>query len=242
LIDSNLEWILEDVIRKNYREGLFVGELPGHWSEDDVVDYAMSKFHLKQSSMATGRMGLFDAEQRSMPEWAKGLIKKIDILTEVLPDHLARIRKAAKTKKPKGEDLDTEEEKQLKEPEKYPYLKDEEEKPSIYPKPYREHKKYPYEAVGKGTVSFFPRGKETKQEFIDRVTQNSNASEEQAEDLWNKNGGSVRTKTTPDEEDEADKEQEKKKLRGEILTAMLEGLNQQERKAVIQGFVKRYEA
>jgi hypothetical protein len=238
MIDSNLEWILEDVLRKQYREGLFTGEIPATWSEDDLVDYGMGKFHLKQSSMATGRMGLFDAEEQSMPDWAKGLIKKIDSLAEVLPDHLARIRKAA-AKKPKGPDFDTEEEKQLKEPEKYPYLKDEKEKPGVYPKPYKEHEKHPYEAVGKNAVTFFPRGGETKQQFINRVVENSNASYKEAENLWDKKGGSIRTKTTPDEEDEADKEQEKKKLRGEVLAALLEGLNQEERKAVLHGFLKR---
>jgi len=114
MIDRNLEWILEDVIRKNYREGLFTGELPGHWNEDDVVDYAMSKFHLKQSSMATGRMGLFKAEQESAPDWAKKLQKKIDILSDILPPYFAKMRKIAKVRRlMKGQDLRTKEEKEL---------------------------------------------------------------------------------------------------------------------------------
>lgn len=151
MMERDFEERLIELIKMKYRNNEFEGEIPFHWTEDDTVEYMISKLRLRKAYCSAGRQGSLKRDEEETPLWAQKLMASLETVEKtVIPAIIAMNKKNRERAEKEArfyDSLHTDEERGLHskrtaypepkkyplEPEKYPYAEGEEAKADSRP-------------------------------------------------------------------------------------------------------------
>jgi hypothetical protein len=133
MMERDFEERLIELIKMKYRNNEFEGEIPFHWTEEDTVDYMISKLRLRKAYCSAGKQGSLKRDEEETPLWAQKLMTVLETVEKtVIPAIIAmneKNRERAEKEARFYDSLHTDEERKLSRP-AYP--------PDKYPKPEEE--------------------------------------------------------------------------------------------------------